>query len=122
MFLYEMLPGESLEDIAQRFDTTMEKILKANGLADPSLIQAGTVMCIPGQPELMFFPFPVDLNLAALRVVDGLFYVLYTDRPFYTPGQPAHMMFIKTNISPRLIRLTYPSSQRLISLFYNRKI
>ena len=112
MFPYEILPGESLEDIAQHFETTAEKLLKVNGLADASMLQAGTVMCIPGQPELSFFPFPVDLNLAALKVADGLLYVLYTDRPFYTPGQPIHMMFIKTNISPRPVRLTYPSSQR----------
>lgn len=58
------------------------------------------------------FPWPVDLSNAALRVVNGFLYVLYTDRPTYLPGQPVNIMFIKTNISPVSQRLVYPTSQR----------
>lgn len=57
------------------------------------------------------FPWPIDLTGAAVRIVNGFLYVLYTDKPFYLPGQPVQIMFIKTNISPQPIRLVYPTSQ-----------
>lgn len=60
----------------------------------------------------LVFPTPVDLTGAALNIVDGFVYALYTDRPFYMPGQPVHIMFVKTNISPQAIRLVYPNSPR----------
>lgn len=74
--------------------------------------QEGIYNYMPDQPTTIPFPWPVDLSNAALSIVDGFLYTLYTDRPSYLPGQPVHIMFIKTNISPVPARLVYPTSQR----------
>jgi peptidoglycan/xylan/chitin deacetylase (PgdA/CDA1 family) len=41
-------PGDTLFSIARRFGTTVEALVAANGLADPSQIEVGQVLVIPG--------------------------------------------------------------------------
>ncbi|HHW06666.1 MAG TPA: hypothetical protein GXX34_03880 [Clostridia bacterium] len=77
---------------------------------------------MPDQQAAVPFPWPVDLSNAALAVKEGFLYILYTDRPSYLPGQPVHIMFIKTNISPVVARLVYPTSQRFdIAVLQNER-
>ena len=45
---YEVQPGDTLFSIARRYGTTVEAIVAANGLADPSAIEVGHVLVIPG--------------------------------------------------------------------------
>lgn len=45
--LYEVEAGDSLWKIAQKFGTTMEKIIAGNELADPRLIRPGQELIIP---------------------------------------------------------------------------
>src|SRR4030042_1232811 len=45
---YEVQAGDTLFSIARRFGTTVEAIVAANGLADPSQIEVGQVLLIPG--------------------------------------------------------------------------
>ena len=45
---YEVQPGDTVFSIARRFGTTVEAIVAANGLADPSEIGVGQVLIIPG--------------------------------------------------------------------------
>lgn len=72
-----------------------------------------TLSYMPDRPGTAIpFPWPVDLSNAALRIVNGFLYILYTDRPAYLPGQPVNIIFITTNISPVTQRLVYPTSQR----------
>lgn len=79
---------------------------------EPPEAGANTLGYMPDRPGTTIpFPWPVDLSNAALSIVDGFLYVLYTDRPTYLPGQPVHIMFISTNISPVPRRLVYPTSQ-----------
>ncbi len=40
--------GETLTAIARRYDITIDAIARANGIANPSLVRAGTVLRIPG--------------------------------------------------------------------------
>ena len=44
---YTIEAGDSLFALAARFDTTVDAILDANGIADPSLIYVGQVLDIP---------------------------------------------------------------------------
>jgi LysM repeat protein len=43
--------GETLSDIADRYDTSVEAILSANDIADPGLIRANQQLAIPGVGE-----------------------------------------------------------------------
>jgi len=45
---YEVQPGDTVFSIARRFGTTVEAIVAANNLADPSQIEVGQVLSIPG--------------------------------------------------------------------------
>jgi murein DD-endopeptidase MepM/ murein hydrolase activator NlpD len=52
--VYVVQPGDTLYGIAQRFGTTVEAIVNANDIADPSLINVGQRLIIPtAQPELV---------------------------------------------------------------------
>jgi len=52
--VYVVQPGDTLFSIAQRFSTTVETIVAANEIADPSLIGVGQKLIIPtAQPELV---------------------------------------------------------------------
>jgi murein DD-endopeptidase MepM/ murein hydrolase activator NlpD len=52
--VYVVQPGDTLFSIAQRFGTTVETIVAANDIADPSLISVGQKLVIPTtQPELV---------------------------------------------------------------------
>ncbi len=44
-------PGETLSQIAQRYGVSVEAIVQANGLADPSLIYPGQTLIIPAPGE-----------------------------------------------------------------------
>lgn len=46
-FQYAVVSGESLWKISQRYGTTVEAIVKANGLSNPNLIYPGQVLIIP---------------------------------------------------------------------------
>lgn len=86
---------------------------------DPADLTGGS---IAEHGETIPFPWPVDLSNTALAIRDGFLYVLYTDRPSYLPGQPVHIMFVKTNISPVPARLVYPTSQRFdIAVLQNER-
>ncbi len=45
---YEVQAGDTVFSIARRFGTTVEAIVAANSLADPSQIEVGQVLVIPG--------------------------------------------------------------------------
>ena len=57
--VYVVQAGDTLYRIAERFGSTVEDIVAANDLQDPSLIEVGQRLIIPtGQPELVPEPEP----------------------------------------------------------------
>jgi LysM repeat protein len=44
---YEVQPGDTLSEIAQRFDTTVEALAEANDIEDPDVIFPGDILKIP---------------------------------------------------------------------------
>ncbi|HIQ12625.1 MAG TPA: LysM domain-containing protein, partial [Caldilineales bacterium] len=48
---YTIQPGDTLFNIAQRFDVPMELLVQVNDLADSNLIQAGQTLIIPSAEE-----------------------------------------------------------------------
>ncbi|EDY37519.1 alginate regulatory protein AlgP [Cyanobium sp. PCC 7001] len=47
---YTVKSGETLSDIATRFDTTPERLIQINGLSNPDLLLAGSRLRIPSRP------------------------------------------------------------------------
>lgn len=45
--LYVVREGDTLSDLATLFDTTVQEIMVANGLTDPSTLQVGQTLIIP---------------------------------------------------------------------------
>ncbi|NLG84610.1 MAG: LysM peptidoglycan-binding domain-containing protein [Firmicutes bacterium] len=50
MLFYVVQPGDSLWDIARRYTTTVEALVRANGLAEPEAVPAGMKLLIPKSP------------------------------------------------------------------------
>ena len=46
---YEVQPGDTLSEIADRFGTDVETLAAANDIGDPDLIYPGQVLVIPAQ-------------------------------------------------------------------------
>lgn len=44
---YTVVSGDTLAEIAVRFDTTVEELVQRNGIADPSRIEVGQVLVLP---------------------------------------------------------------------------
>jgi len=45
--LYTVQPDDTLSSIAERFNTTVEELVAANGMTDPNSLQAGQTLIIP---------------------------------------------------------------------------
>lgn len=45
--LYLVQPGDTLSDLADRFGTTVDELVAANGLTDPNALQPGQTLLIP---------------------------------------------------------------------------
>jgi LysM repeat protein len=44
---YVVQPGDTLREIAQRFGSSVDDLVRANGIDDPDLIFAGQILCVP---------------------------------------------------------------------------
>lgn len=53
---HRVASGETLSTIAVRYGTTVTEIVRANGIADPSYVQAGAVLRIPGADRAVAVP------------------------------------------------------------------
>ncbi|HBH74376.1 MAG TPA: hypothetical protein DDY43_13320 [Synechococcales bacterium UBA10510] len=47
-FSYSVKEGETLSEIAERYDTTVNQLMQRNRIGDPSQLQAGSQLLIPG--------------------------------------------------------------------------
>jgi len=73
--IYIIQSGDTLLDVAIRFDTTTEAIQEANGIVDPRLLQIGQELIIPppeGDPEEPATPTPTPppLTVEAINFLE----------------------------------------------------
>ncbi|MBS4025749.1 MAG: LysM peptidoglycan-binding domain-containing protein [Clostridia bacterium] len=112
-FTYETHPGETLDDIARRFDTTVSDILAINEIPNPhGPFRIRIVIRIPVAMLPPTVPTRRPLTNFATRLVGNILYVLSTDRMLYRRGQPVTITLVKTNIGSQPITLTYRTAQR----------
>ena len=105
-------PGETLESLAERFDTTVREIIAINDLPESGILRARIVIRIPVPIIPPTVPSRVPVRNFAARVIGSFLFVLSTDRMLYRRNQPVRITLVKTNISSRPVTLTYPTSQR----------
>ncbi len=48
---YRVLPGDTLGEIAIKFDVTVEKLMAINGMSDPNALGSGQVIFVPAPPN-----------------------------------------------------------------------
>ena len=109
---YEAQTGERLEDIASRFETSTEEILRVNELPDRERIRVRTVIRIPVLRIPPTVPSRRPFRNFNAAIIRNLLYVLSSNRMLYQRNQPVQLQLIKTNISSRPITLTYNTAQR----------
>ncbi len=111
-FTYEIQPGESLEVIAGRFQTSVPDILAVNDIPDPTRVRVRTIIRIPMPIIPPTIPSPRPFRNFSSRLIGNTLLVFSTDRSFYRRNQPVRLTLIKTNISSRPVTLTYNTAQR----------
>jgi len=107
---YTVQTGDTLFLIARRFDTTVERLIQANNIADPNSIFVGQTLVIPegeGVGETV-----ITAGNQETRRIRGIRYVLYTNKSVYRQGEDVVITLVKTNVTSRNITLRYRTSQR----------
>ncbi|MCI0656556.1 MAG: LysM peptidoglycan-binding domain-containing M23 family metallopeptidase, partial [Acidobacteria bacterium] len=68
-------PGQTLYALSRAYQVPIEILVEANGIADPSRIQAGRVLFIPGAPRALEIPatFPAQLIWPLSGVITSSF-------------------------------------------------
>lgn len=116
MAIYTVQSGDTLYSIANRFGTTVERLVALNNITNPNNIYAGQQLTVPDTPGQTTAgqtpPGQAAQGTYTTRTVQGLRYMLITDRRQYTRGQVVNIIFTKCNITNRTITLRYPTGQR----------
>jgi LysM repeat protein len=57
---YEVQPGDSPSSIAEQFGVSVEALMEANNIEDPTGLRVGQVLTIPGEVPIGPFPTPAS--------------------------------------------------------------
>ncbi|NLI12879.1 BsuPI-related putative proteinase inhibitor [Pelotomaculum propionicicum] len=116
---YIVQSGDTLFEIARRFGTTVERIVQANNIANPSAIYVGQVLTIPGGGNTGENDNTGSTGTltgggenSTSRRIGGLLYTIFTNKRTYTLGENVSITLVKTNQSSRSITLRYNTAQR----------
>ncbi|MHB8917675.1 MAG: BsuPI-related putative proteinase inhibitor [Desulfocucumaceae bacterium] len=105
---YTVKPGDTLSSIARELGTTVQSLVEMNQIADPNAISAGQTLLA----SLEGVDTGDGNRSINSRVIDGLLYVIVTDRNRYRRGEPVNLTLIKINNTGAPRRLNYTTSQR----------
>ena len=112
MFTHQVTTGETLQNIADRYETTEEELLRYNEIPNPSHLSEGLIIIIPLPPLPPTVPSLIPIRNINSRIVDGFLFSLAVNRFLYRRNQPVGMALIKTNVTRTPITLHYPTTQR----------
>lgn len=107
MTTYVVQSGDTLYNIANRFNVSMDSIIAANNLADPNKIYIGMELKIPTAGGSQGNDDP-----SVTRRIGDLQYTIITDRRDYSRGQTVNLTLVKTNVSASSVTLRYSTAQR----------
>ncbi len=116
MATYVVKAGDTLFEIAQRFNTTVERLVDLNNLANPNRITVGQVLVVNGEGNDSDTPGPTPIPGQPYNTAyfDGLLYTISTDQRTYQRGRESvKITFIKCNVSSSTITLRYNTGQRV---------
>lgn len=112
MFVYTVVPGDTLAEIARRYNTTVERILELNNIPDPDMLTVGMKLNIdtsfagggagagsPAGPHTTGF-------------FDGILFTLAADRARYSQGETIRLTLVKVNVTSSPVTLHYRTGQR----------
>lgn len=116
---HEVQSGETLESIAQRFETTTDEILRVNEIDNPQRLRVRMVIRIPVPRIPPTVPSRRPFPNFSTTVIRNLLYVVSTNLMLYQRNQPVQLHLVKTNVSSRPITLIYNTGQRFD--FYVRR-
>ncbi|MFZ5631571.1 MAG: BsuPI-related putative proteinase inhibitor [Bacillota bacterium] len=105
---YTVRPGDTLSSIASQFGTTVQNLVALNQVADPDMINVGQTLLV----SLEGVDTGDGSNSVNSKVIDGLLYVLATDRNRYRRGETVNITLFKINVSRTARRLFYTTGQR----------
>ena len=94
---YTVQSGDSLSAIAAQFNVDMWDIVRANGIADPNVINVGQVLTIPGNQSAQTYTVQSGDNLSAIAAQYGTTAAVLavkngiTDANLIYPGQVLHI-------------------------------
>jgi len=113
---YTVQPGDKLASIAFRHGTTVQRLVELNNIANPNYIWVGQTITIPNEDndddDQPNGNSDNGGDPSVSRIINGLRYTINTDRARYQRGNQVRLTFTKCNISNRVIRLRYNTSQR----------
>lgn len=115
MPVYVVQPGDTLYIIAQRNNTTVEKLIELNSdITDPDKLEVGQKIQIGEQSGTVENTETVaqENDPSVTRLIDGFRYTITTDRSNYSRGESVRLRLVKTNITGSPISLNYRTSQR----------
>ncbi|MEW6426069.1 MAG: BsuPI-related putative proteinase inhibitor [Bacillota bacterium] len=112
LVIYYVQPGDTLYQIAQRYNTTVQRLLELNDLPDPDMLTVGMKLNIDapfagggGEESESGDPY-------VSRLFDGILHIIATDRLRYLRGEPVRLSLVKVNVTALPITLHYRTGQR----------
>lgn len=116
MLRYVVQPGDTLFNIARRFNITVQSIIQLNNIQNPDLIRVGEALLIDtgtgADNQQPVQPSPEVRRPSNNTNISGLRYTLSADRQVYRRGETVRLRFTKCNTSNSRIVLRYPTTQR----------
>lgn len=114
MATYVVKAGDTLYEIAQRYNTTVDRLMELNNLENPNRLYVGQVLTVDGNSpgNQQFTPAPGQPYSTAY--FDGLLYIISTDQRVYQRGRDTvKITLVKCNVSSSTITLRYDTGQRV---------
>ncbi|GAB6099596.1 hypothetical protein JCM16358_14750 [Halanaerocella petrolearia] len=105
--IYRVKSGDTLYKIAQRFGTTVQRLVELNDIENPNYLEVGQKLVVPDGDRVEIRPKNFDYE-----VVNGLLFILFTDQAIYQAGETIELTLVKVNIGNSPIELNYSSGQR----------